>query len=106
MKYYVCSSAAQLLGINAIFADEARLDVSQIKSCMSGLNISVSPMDQPEQDERAAAAQGIARENLQDSSSNLAAVTAQQTSGALAQLTACYREISDDDDASDDAERY
>lgn len=66
-------------------------------------------MDQPEQNAQAAAAEGIAEEDVEDSSSNVAAEPGQQIPGALAQLTACYREISDgddDDDASADAERY
>lgn len=70
-------------------------------------NISVSPMDQPEQNAQAAAAESIAEEDVEVSSSNVAAESGQNTSGALAQLTACYRDIGDedDDDHSDDADR-
>lgn len=67
-------------------------------------------MDQPEQIGQRAAAESIAEEDVEDSSSKVAAETRQHTPGALAQLTACYREISDedddDDDTADDAERY
>lgn len=64
-------------------------------------------MDQPEQNTQAAAAESIAEEDVEVSSSNVAAKAEQNTSGALAQLTACYRDIGDedDDDASEDAER-
>lgn len=54
---------------------------------------------------QAAAAEGTAEEDVEDSSSNVAAEPGQQIPGALAQLTACYREISDGDDDAD-AERY
>lgn len=77
--------------------------MSQINSCISAY-IYVSPMDQPEQNAQAAAA-----ESVEDSSSNVAAETRQHAPGALAQLTACYRGSSDDeddDDTADDAERY
>lgn len=51
-------------------------------------------------------AESIADVKVEDSSSNVAAETGHQTSGALAQLTASYREINDDDDnSSDDTER-
>lgn len=61
-------------------------------------------MDQLEQNAQAAAAETIAVEDVEVSNSNVAAKTGQQTPGALAQLTACYREISDEED-DDDADR-
>ncbi|TWW59665.1 H/ACA ribonucleoprotein complex non-core subunit NAF1 [Takifugu flavidus] len=54
-------------------------------------------MDQPEQNAQEAAAETI---NVEDSISNGAAETGQHLPGALAQLTASYREIGDDDDGS------
>lgn len=64
-------------------------------------------MDEPEQNAQAAAAESIAGEDVEASSSTVAAETRQHTPGALAQITACYRDISDEDgDTSDDAERY
>lgn len=76
---------------------------------MSVYNIYVSPMDQAELNAQAAAAESIAEDDVEVSSSNVGAETGQKISGALAQLTACYREISDDDDdddgTADDAER-
>lgn len=61
-------------------------------------------MDQQGQNAQGAAAESIAVVSVEDSISNGAAETAQHTTGALAQLTASYREI-DDDDSSDDEER-
>lgn len=61
-------------------------------------------MDQPEQNAQGAAAENIAVVNVEDSISNGAAETGQHTPGALAQLTASYREI-DDDGSSEDEER-
>lgn len=61
-------------------------------------------MDQPEQNAQGAAAESIADGNVEDSISNGAAETVQHTPGALAQLTASYREI-DDDGSSEDEER-
>lgn len=62
-------------------------------------------MDQPEQNAQGAAAESIADGNVEDSISNGAAETVQHTPGALAQLTASYREIDDDDGSSEDEER-
>lgn len=62
-------------------------------------------MDQTEQNAQAAAEESIAEEKVEDSGSNLTAETGQQPQGGLAQLAACYREI-DDDDSSDDSDRY
>lgn len=61
-------------------------------------------MDQPEQNAQGAAVENIAVVNVEDSISNGAAETGQHTPGALAQLTASYREI-DDDGSSEDEER-
>lgn len=55
-------------------------------------------MAQPEQNAPAATAESIAGGEVEDSSSRVAAETGQHTPGGLAQLTACYREISDEDD--------
>lgn len=60
-------------------------------------------MDQPEQNAQGAATESIADVNVVDSTSNGAAETGQHTPGALAQLTASYRET--DDGSSEDEER-
>lgn len=62
-------------------------------------------MDQTEPNAQLADAESIADVKVEDSSSNVAAETGHQTSGALAQLTASYREINDGDNSSDDTER-
>lgn len=50
----------------------------------------------------AAASESITQEHVETSTSNTTGETGQPVPGALAQLTACYRETSDGDDDDDD----